>query len=70
MADAKIEIKVGALYAKEGLLVADIDLPAATGVLQRAANTRRLGLRRRQILAIAPTRGKSAAWRCLLVRAG
>jgi hypothetical protein len=33
MADATLEIKVGALYGKEGLLVADIDLPAATGVL-------------------------------------
>jgi hypothetical protein len=33
MADATLEIKVGALYGIEGLLVADIDLPAATGVL-------------------------------------
>jgi hypothetical protein len=33
MADAKLEIKVGALYGRDGLLVADIELHAATGVL-------------------------------------
>lgn len=61
------------LYGKGGLLVTDIDLPAATGVLaapQIRVDSGCGGDRFWLILAIAPTRGKSAAWRCLLVRAG